>query len=74
MSSRWKSAAIIGSALLTSLLIHARVPPMSPSAREPGVWQKHEYSFVFMGFTSTYSCDRSGRQDKIAADRRRRQA
>jgi hypothetical protein len=24
---------------------------------EPGVWQKHEYSFAFMGFTSTYSCD-----------------
>ena len=22
-----------------------------------GVWQKHEYSFQFMGFTSTYSCD-----------------
>lgn len=26
-------------------------------AAEPGVWQKHEYSFEFMGFTSTYSCD-----------------
>jgi hypothetical protein len=26
-------------------------------ATEPGVWQKHEYSFRFMGFTSTYSCD-----------------
>ncbi len=24
---------------------------------EPGIWQKHEYSFEFMGFTSTYSCD-----------------
>jgi hypothetical protein len=24
---------------------------------ESAVWQKHEYSFVFMGFTSTYSCD-----------------
>ncbi|HEY0745150.1 MAG TPA: hypothetical protein VGD63_00510 [Steroidobacteraceae bacterium] len=22
-----------------------------------GEWQKHEYSFVSMGFTSTYSCD-----------------
>jgi hypothetical protein len=22
-----------------------------------GVWQKHEYSFQFLGFTSTYSCD-----------------
>jgi len=24
---------------------------------EPGVWRKHDYSFDFMGFTSTYSCD-----------------
>lgn len=22
-----------------------------------GIWQKHEYSFQFLGFTSTYSCD-----------------
>ena len=22
-----------------------------------GVWQKHQYSFDFMGFTTTYSCD-----------------
>jgi hypothetical protein len=30
-----------------------------PSAAdsEPGVWQKHEYSFQFLGFTTTYSCD-----------------
>src|SRR5882762_4251804 len=30
-----------------------------PSATEAtqGVWQKHEYSFQFLGFTSTYSCD-----------------
>jgi hypothetical protein len=24
---------------------------------EQGVWQKHEYSFQFLGFTTTYSCD-----------------
>jgi hypothetical protein len=24
---------------------------------ESGTWQKHQYSFVSMGFTSTYSCD-----------------
>jgi hypothetical protein len=29
----------------------------------PGVWQKHEYSFQFMGFTTTYSCD--GLADKL---------
>ena len=27
------------------------------AAPESGVWQKHEYNFHFMGFTSTYSCD-----------------
>jgi hypothetical protein len=32
----------------------------SPTA---GVWQKHQYSFVAMGFTSTYSCD--GLADKL---------
>jgi len=24
---------------------------------EPGVWQKHDYSFQFLGFTTTYSCE-----------------
>ncbi|HME38507.1 MAG TPA: hypothetical protein VKG63_06050 [Steroidobacteraceae bacterium] len=33
------------------------------AAADRGVWQKHEYSFVFMGFTTTYSCD--GLADKI---------
>lgn len=33
------------------------------SAHEPGIWTKHEYSFAFMGFTSTYSCD--GLADKL---------
>jgi len=30
---------------------------------ESGVWQRHEFSFEFMGFTSTYSCD--GLADKL---------
>jgi hypothetical protein len=31
----------------------------SPSATdtEQGIWQKHEYSFQFLGFTTSYSCD-----------------
>jgi hypothetical protein len=29
----------------------------------PGTWQKHQYSFVAMSFTSTYSCD--GLADKL---------
>ena len=63
MNSRWKLAAVIGCALFVSLLIPRTSPADEPSARERGVWQKHEYSFVFLGFTSTYSCD--GLADKI---------
>lgn len=33
------------------------------SASRSGTWQKHEYAFVSMGFTSTYSCD--GLADKL---------
>jgi hypothetical protein len=29
----------------------------------PGTWQSHKYSFQFLGFTSTYSCD--GLADKL---------
>jgi hypothetical protein len=30
---------------------------------DPGIWQKHVYTFQFMGFTTTYSCD--GLADKV---------
>ena len=30
--------------------------PSTPPA-QPGVWQKQTYSFAFLGFTTTYSCD-----------------
>jgi len=33
------------------------------AAPEAGVWQQHKYSFEFLGFTSTYSCD--GLADKL---------
>ena len=29
----------------------------SDADSEQGVWQKHEYSFQYFGFTTTYSCD-----------------
>jgi hypothetical protein len=29
----------------------------SAANSERGVWQKHEYSFQYFGFTTTYSCD-----------------
>jgi hypothetical protein len=63
MNSCWKLAAVIGSTLFASLLIPSTSSADEPSAQERGIWQKHEYSFVFMGFTSTYSCD--GLADKI---------
>ena len=53
-----KSAALAG-ALLISCVSAAGATTLT----EPGIWHKHEYSFVFMGFTSTYSCD--GLADKI---------
>jgi len=63
MNSCWKLAAVIGCALFGSLLISRTSSADEPTARERGVWQKHEYSFVFLGFTSTYSCD--GLADKL---------
>ncbi len=27
------------------------------STPDPGIWQKHDYTFRFLGFTTTYSCD-----------------
>src|SRR5579859_3894759 len=63
MNSYWKLMAVIGCALFVSPLIPRTSSADEPSTREPGVWQKHEYSFVFLGFTSTYSCD--GLADKI---------
>jgi hypothetical protein len=42
---------------LVSFAFAAPVAWAEDAAAVPAVWQKHEYSFVFMGFTSTYSCD-----------------
>jgi hypothetical protein len=50
---------LIGAALLASPAAFAD----DASLHGAGVWQKHEYSFEFMGFTSTYSCD--GLADKL---------
>lgn len=63
MNTCRKFAVVIGCVLFPALLISRTSSADEPSARERGVWQKHEYSFVFMGFTSTYSCD--GLADKI---------
>ena len=63
MTICWKLAAFVGCTLFPALLIPRTSLADEPSARERGVWQKHEYSFAYMGFTSTYSCD--GLADKI---------
>jgi hypothetical protein len=66
MNTCWKLAAVAGYALFPALLLSraslAAEPPTAATA-DRGVWQKHEYSFAFLGFTSTYSCD--GLADKL---------
>jgi hypothetical protein len=47
-------------AILCSILATAPAFADTPATC---VWQKHQYSFSFMGFTSTYSCD--GLADKL---------
>jgi hypothetical protein len=53
-------AAILAGALLLSTAIHA--DESAPSGG-PGTWQSHKYTFQFLGFTTTYSCD--GLADKL---------
>ena len=62
----WKLATAAGGVFLSAFM--ASVPALADAASaaaatDPGIWQKHEYSFAFMGFTSTYSCD--GLADKL---------
>lgn len=49
----------IGCSLIGALVASFAVAGDAASAapREPGNWQRHEYSFAYLGFTSTYSCD-----------------
>jgi hypothetical protein len=66
MISSWKAPSIAVCILAAALLMpRANSADDAPSTAAPehGVWQKHEYSFAYMGFTSTYSCD--GLADKI---------
>jgi hypothetical protein len=64
MNARWKLAALAGIVLCPALLISRTSFADEPAAApDVGVWQKHEYSFRYMGFTATYSCD--GLADKL---------
>jgi hypothetical protein len=55
------TALVICAAALLCGLPLAALP--DDSAPATGVWQKHEYRFSFVGFTTTYSCD--GLADKL---------
>jgi hypothetical protein len=60
VASRCAPAAVLAGALCLST---ASVADDSAPAGGPGTWQSHKYTFQFMGFTSTYSCD--GLADKL---------
>src|SRR5258708_20366860 len=54
----------MGSAsLICAVLVSSAAFADDASPRSAGAWQKHEYSFQFLGFTSTYACD--GLADKL---------
>jgi hypothetical protein len=65
MNTRWKLAALAGILICPALLSFSTSFADELAAAPPGagVWQKHEYSFRYMGVTSTYSCD--GLADKL---------
>jgi hypothetical protein len=43
--------------VICGLSMGAFAAETSATRPEQGVWQKHEYSFQFLGFTTTYSCE-----------------
>lgn len=66
MKTRWNLAVAAGRAVACTLLLSsATLLPRAGMADDaspastisPGTWQKHQYSFAFLGFTTTYSCD-----------------
>ena len=62
-----KSWNLLGAAILAAVLAilstGASLADEAAAMHTPGSWQKHQYSFAFLGFTSTYSCD--GLADKL---------
>jgi hypothetical protein len=52
----WRKTRMI-SPLLLAMLAASGVGGADELPGDSGTWQKHQYSFVSMGFTSTYSCD-----------------
>ena len=58
-----RKLGLMGCALFSCLLLSRIAAAAESAPPEAGVWQKHEYAFAFLGFTSTYSCD--GLADKV---------
>lgn len=65
LPSRISAGLFARGAILAGVLILATAARADDSAPigGPGTWQSHKYTFQFMGFTSTYSCD--GLADKL---------
>ena len=65
MKTPWTTLAAARAVVCAFLLAGASLANEAPPAatHTPGSWQKHKYSFEFLGFTSTYSCD--GLADKL---------
>ena len=65
MKTRSNPALIAGRALVAALVLSSAILPTRASiaadaaapSPAPGIWQKHQYTFAYLGFTSTYSCD-----------------
>jgi hypothetical protein len=63
-------SAVLATALLAGLSLASLTPAARAQAQDaaaaplPGTWQEHQIDLVYMGFTSTYSCD--GLQSKLA--------
>jgi hypothetical protein len=66
MNARRPSLALIACALAIAAGWLSSAPARADdaaTATTPGTWQSHKYSFQFLGFTTTYSCD--GLADKV---------
>lgn len=62
--SRIRLCVAAGVIYFSSAAAAEPAPPAAAVEPSPGEWVEHRYSFVHLGFTSTYSCD--GLADKLA--------
>ncbi len=66
MKTRWSVAVAAGHAVVCTFLLSGSTllssvtfadEPSPAATHAPASWQQHKYSFAYLGFTSTYSCD-----------------